>query len=70
METLHTHNFINNDKLGLMCACGEEHTHTYKLTKEELNEDTWRIIEVCDCGHTFTLLISKAKWNDFKGRNI
>jgi hypothetical protein len=50
----------------LMCACGEEHTHTYKLTKEELNEHTWRIIEVCDCGHTFTLLISKAKWNDIK----
>ena len=69
MQTLHKHNWIPNDKLGLMCACGEEHIHNHKLLKEEeFNFDSVRVTEVCECGHTFRLLISKAQWNNIKGR--
>lgn len=46
-----------------------EHKHNHKLLKEEeVDFDTVRVIEVCECGHTFTMLVSKAKRKNFKGR--
>lgn len=43
-----------------------EHEHTYKIIEESINPDTLRVIQVCECGHSFNLLISKYVWENHK----
>ena len=43
-----------------------EHKHIYKTTEEAINPDTLRVIQVCECGYNFTLVIDKYSWGNFK----
>ena len=43
-----------------------EHKHTYKIIEEAINPYTLRVIQVCECGYSFTLVIDKYSWGNFK----
>lgn len=43
-----------------------EHKHTYKIIEEAINPYTLRVIKVCECGYSFTLVIDKYPWGNFK----
>lgn len=45
-----------------------EHEHTYKIIEESINTDTLRVIQVCECGYTFSLIIDKYSWENIKSR--